>query len=73
MRVPRKINVSLQTFNAWQHRKVIDENVKASNVQNAYSVYWQDPNTSFTPHTVTVTSGEYAAAATANDPVRGML
>lgn len=74
MRVPRKVNVGLQAFQAWQHRKVVDEVVKASDIQNAYTTLWTDPDGhQFTPHKVTDTSGSYASSVTANNPETGLL
>lgn len=73
MRVPRKVNQALQCFNAWQHRKVIDDNVKASDIQNAFTTQWKDPNRDFSPHTVTIPSGCYASAAEANERNYGLL
>lgn len=74
MIVPRNVNVALQTFNAWQHRKVIDENSKVNSVQEAFSTLWTDPDgSSFTPHGITTTSGTYASAVTANKPSEGLL
>lgn len=73
MRVPRPVNTALQTFNAWQHRKVVDEVVKASDIQNAFTTQWTDPDRSFTPHKVTASSGDSASAVTANTPEKGLL
>lgn len=73
MRVPRHVNVAWQTFNAWQHRKVIDENVKASDIQNAYEAQWKDPNRDFTPHKITMTSGAWAAGVEPTSVSKGLL
>lgn len=74
MIVARKVNKTLQAFNAWQHRINIDSQVKASSVQEAYSTLWKNPNgTAFTPHGLTVTSSSFASAATANDGSWGLL
>lgn len=74
MRVPRHVNVALQTFNAWQHRKVVDENVKASDIQNAYTTLWKDPDRDdFTPHKITMTSGAWSAGVEATSASKGLL
>ena len=73
MRVPRKVNTALQCFNAWSHRKNIDEVVKASDIQNAFTTQWHDPNRDFTPHKVTITSPSYAGGASANNENKGLL
>lgn len=74
MRVPRYVNTALQTFRAWQWRQNIDANVKASDVQNAMTAYWEQPDGhKFTPHGVTTASGAYASRATANDENQGIL
>lgn len=74
MRVPRYVNTALQSFNAWQHREVIDSVVKASDIQNAYSTLWKQPDgRRFTQYGVTITSGSYASAATANLGDKGIL
>lgn len=73
MRVPRKVNVAWQTFQAWSHRYNIDSQVKANDVMNAYSIDWKNPNHDFTPHKVTTSSGVYAAGATADYTPQGLL
>lgn len=74
MKVPRLVNVALQNFNAWQHRKVVDDNAKVNKVQQAFTTLWTDPDgSSFTPHGVTISSGDYASSATANKPDCGLI
>lgn len=74
MRVPRKINTALQCFRAWQWRQNIDPNVKPSDIQNAFTAYWSEPNGhDFTQHKITIASGSFASRATANEPVQGMM
>lgn len=63
MRVPRRVNVAWQTFNAWQHRNNIDKIVKASDIQNAFTTQWKNPNRDFTPHKVTVSSPDWASGS----------
>lgn len=73
MIVSRHINVALQTFRAWQHRMVVDSVVKPSDIQNAYTAQWEDPDRSFVPVKITDTSGLAASSVTANVAQRGLL
>lgn len=70
MRVKRDINVALQHFNAWQHRKVIDEVMMTHNAKFP-DLTVVEPKV-FTPHSVTATSGVSRSAVTANVAERGM-
>lgn len=73
MRVPRKVNVAWQTFNAWQHRINIDPLAKPTSVQDAFTAQWEQSDHDFTPHKVTVSSGSFASRATANQENEGVL
>jgi hypothetical protein len=72
MRVPRNINTAWQTFNAWQHRKVIDE-VVFSYPMDPLGIDYHSTPTSFTPHKVTIFSGTFASAVSATKIPKGLL
>jgi hypothetical protein len=72
MRVNRKVNVNLQTFQAWQHRQVIDDVVDAYPM-DPLGIDYQSTPTDFTPHTIAVPSGLFASGVTATSVPKGLL
>ena len=73
MRVPRKINVSLQTFKAWTYRTTVDPLEKPSDLRDALEVHWEEPDKTFTPHAITISSGSWAAGDRPNYDNKGLL
>lgn len=73
MRVPRHVNVQLQTFRAWEHRRAIEGTAVAQDMNDLTGVQWEDPNRSFLPKKIATTSGAAASAVTAKVPEKGLL